>query len=145
MQLISHLTRDGRQPAETPSGVVGSHRKRGVKRLEKRIPYSLYKTGYDKFPSKNYDSKTKTILVDLPPIKRRVWPKDWNRIGGNSFLTPNGCRVYFWNTGLAQNYLVERYVGPFCRRSKTIPASIDAYDTVLQTVQEFGDTQTSTS
>lgn len=106
--------------------------------MERRIPYSLYKTGYDQFPATDYDPKTKTILVDLPQIKRRVWPKDWKRVGMNSFTTTNKCRVYFWNTGLAQNYLVEWYGGPYNQKSRTIHAGFDSFDRVMQTVREFG-------
>lgn len=106
--------------------------------MERRIPYSLYKTGYEQFPARDYDQETKTILVDLPKIKRRVWPKDWKRSGGNWFSTPNGCEVYFWNTGLAQNYLVRWFGGPYNNKSRTIPAGIDAFQRVLDTVAEFG-------
>lgn len=105
--------------------------------MERRIPYSLYKTGYEQFQACEYDPKTKTILVDLPPMKRRVWPKDWKRIG-NHYTTPNGCCVYFWNTGLAQNYLVEWYGGPYNRKSRTINAGVDAFERMMQTVEEFG-------
>lgn len=66
--------------------------------MERRIPYSLYKTGYEQFRAYDYDPKTKTISVDLPPIKRRVFPKDWVR-NGNHYVTPSGCTVYVYNTG----------------------------------------------
>lgn len=105
--------------------------------MERRMHYSLYKTGYSQFPAKDYDPVTKTIAVDLPQIKRRQWPKDWKR-EGNEFITPNGCRVYFWNTGLAQNYMVEWYGGPYNRKSRTIPAGFDSFGKVIQTVKEFG-------
>ena len=104
--------------------------------MEKRIPYSLYKTGYHQFPASAYDPLTKTILVDMPPVKRRVWPKEWKRIA-NSFRTPGGCTVYFWNTGLSQNYLVERFITPHYSKSKTIPAGFDSFNRVLDTVAEF--------
>lgn len=105
--------------------------------MERRIPYSLYKTGYEKFPATDYDPKTKTILVDLPPIKQRVWPKGWKRTG-NHYTAPNGCTVYFWNTGLAQNYLVEKFVTCYNILSKTIPAGFDSFERMLKTVSEFG-------
>lgn len=104
--------------------------------MKRRIPYSLFKAGYQRFPASDYDQKTKTILVDLPPMKRRAWPKEWKRIW-NSFRTPGGCTVYFWNTGLAQNYLVERFITPHYSKSKTIPAGFDSFDRVLETVAEF--------
>ena len=104
----------------------------------RRIPYRLYKTGYEQFPERDYDPITKTILVDLPPVKRRVWPKNWKRVGGNSFRTPGGCSVYFWNTGLAQNYLVAWYGGPYNQKSRTIPAGFDSFGHLMETVEEFG-------
>lgn len=104
--------------------------------MERRIPYSLYKTGYHQFPASDYDPKTKTILVDMPTAKRRVWPKDWKR-DGNHYTTPGGCTVYFWNTGLAQNYLVERFFTPHHIKSKTIPAGFDSFNRVLEAVAEF--------
>ena len=54
--------------------------------MERRIPYSLYKTGYEQFPACEYDQKTKTILVDLPKMKRRVCPKDWKRIAAGELV-----------------------------------------------------------
>lgn len=105
--------------------------------MKRRIPYSLYKTGYHQFTATDYDSETKTILIDLPPVKRRVWPKDWKRTG-NHYTTPNGCTVYFWNTGLAQNYVVDGPYSPYSRKSRTIPACFDSFDRVIQTVEEFG-------
>lgn len=105
--------------------------------MERRIPYSLYKRGYNQFPASDYDAKTKTIMVNIPDIKRRVWPKEWKR-EGNELITPNRCHVYFWNTGLAQNYEVEWHSGPYNRKHRTIPAGFDAFDRVLQTVAEFG-------
>lgn len=105
--------------------------------MQRRIPYSLYKTGYEEFPASDYDPKTKTILVDLPEIPCRVWPKDWKR-SGNHYTTPNGCTVYFWNTGLSQNYEVEGPYNPYNRKHRTIPAGIHSFQRVLDTVNEFG-------
>ena len=104
--------------------------------MKKRIPYSLYKSSYNEFPASDYDSKTKTIIVELPFIKRRLWPKTWGRVG-NHYTTPGGCTVYFWNTGLAQNYMVEKFITIHNILSKTIPAGIDSFDRMLQTVAEF--------
>lgn len=100
----------------------------------KKMPYSLYKSSYSHFPSEEYDPKTKTILVDLPTITRKKWPKDWIKVG-NHFNTPNGCTVYFWNTGLAQNYDVWNAHG----QSQTIPAGIDAFERVMAAVQILGE------
>lgn len=105
--------------------------------MERRMPYSLYKTGYQDFPATDYDPKTKTILVSLPEMQRRVWPKDWRR-SGNSFTTPNGCTVYFWNTGIAQNYDVHGPYTPYNRKTRTIPAGFHAFQRVIDTVNEFG-------
>ncbi len=107
--------------------------------MERRIPYSLYKTGYEQFPARDYDQKTKTILVELPVMKRRVWPKNWKRFS-NHYTAPNGCAVYFWNTGLAQNYVVDGPYSPYMRKSRTIPAGFYSFEHMLQTVQEFGGT-----
>lgn len=104
--------------------------------MKKQIPYSLYKASYNDFPASDYDAKTKTIMVDIPPIKRRSCPKSWDRVG-NHYTTPGGCTVYFWNTGLAQNYMVERFITIHSILSKTIPAGIDSFDRMLQTVAEF--------
>lgn len=104
--------------------------------MKRRMLYSLYKTGYEQFPAYDYDPKTKTIAVDLPYTKRRVFPKDWVRYG-NHYKTPSGCTVYVYNTGLAQNYYVEEEYTPYCRRTRTIHAGIDSFEKMLKTVEEF--------
>ena len=108
--------------------------------MQRRIPYSLYKTGYQEFPATEYDARTKTILVDLPPMPRRMWPKDWKK-DGNHYATPNGCTVYFWNTGIAQNYEVEGPYSPHIRKHRTIPAGFTSFQRVLDAVNEFGRTE----
>lgn len=105
--------------------------------MQRRMPYSLYKTGYQEFPATDYDAATKTILVDIPAIKRRVWPKEWKR-DGNCFRTPNGCTVYFWNTGISQNYEVEGPYNPYLRKHRTIPAGFHSFQLVIDTVKDFG-------
>ncbi len=105
--------------------------------MKRRIPYSLYKTGYSKFQATDYDPATKTVEVDLPETPPRRMPKGWKR-DGNSYRTPGGCRITFWNSGLARNYLVEYgYCSVFTRQSKTIPAGIDSYDRMMAAVKAF--------
>ena len=53
----------------------------------KRMPYSLYKQFYSQFSAEDYDQKTKTIMVDVPNIRRKSFPKEWKRIG-NHYTTP---------------------------------------------------------
>lgn len=104
--------------------------------MKRRIPYWLYKTGYEQFPASDYDKATKTIEVDIPPMKRRVWPKEWKRCG-NHFVTDKGTEIYYWNSGIQQNYLVQEPYKRFGRRECTISAGFDAFDRVIQTVKEF--------
>lgn len=103
--------------------------------MEKRIPYSLYKSGYTDFPARDYDKATKTIIVYLPEHKRPRFPADWKR-DGNSYRTPNGARVYFWSSGLAENFLIESGTG-YARKSKTIPAGLYAREHVLEYVNSL--------
>lgn len=105
--------------------------------MKRRIPYWLYKTGYSQFPADDYDKLTKTIEVDIPPMKRRVWPKSWLRPGTNHMITEKGVEIYFWNSGIQQNYFVREPYKRFGRRERTIPAGFDAFDRVMQTVKEF--------
>lgn len=106
--------------------------------MQRRIPYWLYKTGFDQFPASDYDKSTKTIVVDMPPMKRRVWPKEWKR-RGNCFVTGKGVEVYCWNTGIQQNYLVMEPYKRFGRRQRTISAGFDSFERVMQTVKEFSE------
>lgn len=99
----------------------------------KRIKYSLYRQSYSDFPATDYDAKTKTIAVDLPDVNTK-FPNAWKK-SGNALYTPGGCAVRFWNTGLAQNYVVETLKAPLT--SKTIPAGIDSKAKVIQTVRDF--------
>lgn len=103
----------------------------------KTMPYSLYKTGYSEFPASNYNKAKKTIDVDLPEYKKPSFPSEWEK-RGNHFHTPNGCTVTFWNSGLAENFLVERWVSRYNHQSKTIPASLDAREKVIACVKSLG-------
>lgn len=105
--------------------------------MKRRIPYWLYKTGYNQFPASDYDKLTKTIEVDMPSMKRRVWPKEWKRPGSNQMITDKGVEIYFWNSGIQQNYLVREPYKRFGRRERTIHAGFDAFDRVMKTVKEF--------
>lgn len=102
----------------------------------KKMQYSLYKKHYSQFPAEGYDSKTKTIMVDIPDTKRKPFPKEWKR-DGNHYFTPGGCEICFWATGLAENFEVIRNVSCYERYRKTIPPSIDARDKVIETVKLF--------
>lgn len=102
----------------------------------KKMPYILYKNYYNQYYSEDYDSKTKTIMVDLPDVKRKQFPKEWKR-SGNHYYTPGGCEVCVWNTGLAENFVVSRNISAYQRYSKTICPSIDARDKVIATVALF--------
>ena len=102
----------------------------------KKMPYSLYKNYYNQFHAEEYDSKTKTIMVDIPSIKRKQFPKEWKR-DGNHYFTPGGCEVCFWSSGLAENFVVTRNVSAYQRYTKTIYPGIDARDKVIETVRLF--------
>ena len=98
----------------------------------KRLPYSLWKNYYRSFPADQYDQGTKTILVELPDTPAIRWPKCWKR-SGNHYLTPGGCLVHFWNTGLAQNYYVEHIKNSSLHR--TVHPGIDSRLRVLDAVK----------
>lgn len=102
----------------------------------KNMPYSLYKKYYNQFRTEDYDSKTKTIMVDVPDVKRKPFPNDWKR-DGNHYRTPGGCDVYVWNSGLSENFEVYRNVSCYDRYHKTICPGIDAREKVIDTVKLF--------
>ena len=102
----------------------------------KTMPYSLYKSSYAEFKASNYNKVKKTIDVELPDYKKPQFPKDWTRVG-NGYRTPNGCTVYFWNTGLAENFKVEHWVSQFNHQSKTISAGLYAREKVMEYVESF--------
>lgn len=101
----------------------------------KTMPYSLYKTGYTMFKSANYNARKKTIDVELPEYVKPRFPSDWEKCG-NHYKTPNGCRVYFWNSGLSENFVVEHSEG--CNHeSRTFPASLYVREAVINYVSKF--------
>lgn len=102
----------------------------------KRIKYSLYKKSYSEFSAKDYNVADKTIEVELPEIKKPKFPKEWAKIG-NRYRLPNGTWVYFWNSGLAENFYIERNVTAFFRLSRTIAAGINARQIAIETALEF--------
>lgn len=102
----------------------------------KKMQYSLYKKHYSQFPAEGYDSKTKTIMVDIPDTKRKPFPKEWKR-DGNHYFTPGGCEICFWATGLAENFEVIRNVSCYEQYRKTICPGIDARERVIETVNLF--------
>ena len=102
----------------------------------KRMPYSLWKSYYRQFPADQYDLSTRTILVELPDVKPVQWPKDWRSVC-NRYITPGGCDVYFWNTGLAQNYEVQKFVSSYYTATRTIHFGIDSRKRVLKAVEQL--------
>lgn len=106
--------------------------------MKKRIPYWLYKAGYTEFKASDYDAGSKTIEVELPDVKRQRFPKEWRR-DGNRYLTPNGCTVYFWGTGLAENFMVEHFVTVYNCQRKSFGPGINARQQVMEFVASFGE------
>lgn len=98
----------------------------------KKMPYSLYRSSYRAFKLVDYNKSTKTALVELPDTPPVKFPKTWS-LAGNHYETPNGCRVYFWNSGLARNYEIEFPDGS----RRTIPAAFDSAARVLSAVNAF--------
>lgn len=102
-----------------------------------RMNYSLWKQYYRKFPADQYDLQSKTILVDLPDVEPVKFPKEW-RLDGNHYFTPGGCVVTFWNTGLARNYVVEKFDPAYpLPLSKTICPGVNSAQRVIDTVKLF--------
>ena len=54
----------------------------------KKMPYSIYKKYYNQFHAEEYDSKNKTIMVDIPDVKRKQFPAEQYR-----FQNPGGREV----------------------------------------------------
>lgn len=111
--------------------------------MKRKMYYSLYKNYYNQYPASDYDSATKTIMVDLPDIKQIRFPKNWERGLFCKYVTPGGCRVYAWGSGVTQSYLVECPIE--CeKRSKTIPPGVNNRQNVIDTVNEFEREKTET-
>lgn len=102
----------------------------------KTMPYSLYKKSYDEFKADNYNASKKTIDVELPDYKKPQFPKNWEK-RSNRYIAANGCIVYFWNTGLAENFLVEHGCG-YGKQSKSFSAGLYARENVMKFVESFG-------
>lgn len=102
----------------------------------KTMPYSLYKTGYTEFKAENYNASKKTIDVELPDYKKPRFPAEWRK-DGNHYYAPNGCVVTFWGAGLAESFLVERWISKFNHPSKTVPAGLYAREKVMEFVASF--------
>jgi hypothetical protein len=104
--------------------------------MVKTIAYSLYKKSYSEFRAENYNARKKTIDVDLPDYTKPRFPSEWRR-DGSRFFTPNGCTIAVWNTGLAENFLVEHGTSNFNHQSKTVPAGLYAREKVIEYVASF--------
>lgn len=101
-----------------------------------KMAYSLYKPFYSEFPAEGYDPRSKTILVDMPEVHRKRFPREWKR-SGNRYLTPGGCEVVSWNTGCAENFVVRRWISARNIQERTIRPGIHAREQVLACVAEF--------
>lgn len=119
--------------------------------MKTRMKYTLYKKSYSEFPATNYDPDSKSIEVDLPETVRPKFPKEWKVKGSNRYMLPNGTIIYFWNSGLAESFLVERTVkktvgeccfmthgyAPYKTYSREIKAGIYARQLAIDTAIEF--------
>jgi hypothetical protein len=99
--------------------------------MEKTMRYALYKQSYSEFPAHDYDARKKTIVVNLPDVKRPKLPSEWYR-NGNHYFTPGGTVILFWNTDLAENFRVEHGSA-----ARTIPAGLYSRQKLIETVNEF--------
>ena len=98
--------------------------------MQAKIKYSLYKQSYAEFSAHDYNAKAKTIIIDLPDDQAKI-PSDW-KMSGNHYKTPEGARVYFWNSGLARNYEIE-YRG----QHKTIPAGFNNVEKIMEFLKKM--------
>ena len=101
----------------------------------KRMKYSLYKTYYAQYPASDYNKNDKTIMVDLPEVKRVLFPKDWER-SGNCYITPSGIRVWTWNSGLLQNFKIELATA-FGTNYFTVGPGVDSRQKVIERVKQL--------
>lgn len=122
--------------------------------MTRRMKYSLYKRYYSEYPSHDYDSKAKSIAVDLPDYKVNKMPKEWLKEDiGPGLRTPGGCTVYTWGSGITMNHRVERIVendlsgkqflvsGPWTPNQRVyereIWPGVDRYDRLMAAVAEL--------
>ena len=95
----------------------------------KKVSYSFYKKYYSDFKGFNYDSRRKTIEIEIPEITA-TFPKNWER-SGNHYITKEGVRIYFWNRGLEASYRVE-----YRNFARDIYPGIYAKENVLKAIKE---------
>ena len=95
----------------------------------KKVRYSFFKKYFSDFEGFNYDSRRKTIEIEIPEINTK-FPKNWEKTG-NHYTTPDGIRIYFWDRGLETSYCVE-----YRRFSRNIYPGIYAKEIVIKAVQE---------
>lgn len=77
----------------------------------KKMKYSTYKSYYSQLQAHDYDSKSKSIMVELPTnYKSHKMPKEWKEGVWGGLKTPGGCTVYTWGTGFAMHHRVERFI-----------------------------------
>lgn len=105
----------------------------------KTMPYSLYRNFYHEFPAENYNKAKKTIDVMLPDYVRPKFPKEWRKDGNHYFY--NGCTITVWNTGYAENFVVETGSTIHDHESITIPAGLYARERAITIVNEKGAVQ----
>lgn len=103
--------------------------------MQKRMSYSLYKKSYSDFPSSDYDSATKTILVTLPDYKKPSFPKEWRKTG-NYYIVSRNTRVICWNSGYSENFVVESADGR-TNKDKTFPAGLYTREKVIDYVSKL--------
>lgn len=96
--------------------------------MEKKMPYSLYKRSYADFSAHGYDPRRKEITVTMPDYRRPNFPASWSR-SGNYIMAGNGVRIIAWNTGFAENFVVEHGNG-----SRSFPAGLYARQNVIDYV-----------
>ena len=78
------------------------------------MSYKIYKQGYSEFKAYDYDKITKTIEVEIPIIKKPLFPKEWKTSStGRKYF--NHVQMFIRNSGLTECYDIEQLVKPFKR------------------------------